>query len=124
MAGNITKMKGTIKKIHPIKHSRNGNQFIRVEFTMEDGSWAKTDLCPNFRNYQNWTAFLKEGKTLKDLIMTRAGNINADSRPDLFVAKRSGHWERFPSGNMGWVDDAIQVKPLEKSNLIQEKLIK
>lgn len=72
-------MNATISKIHPLKHSRNGNSFIRVEFRMEDGSWAVTDLCPGFRNYSRWHGLLQIGRQLTDLSMKGKSKVDADS---------------------------------------------
>lgn len=76
-------IKATIKKIHPLKQSRNGNAFVRVEFQLDNGSWAKTDLCPDFRNFSRWDDILKagEGTTVGGLFLKKKGEVNADSYP-------------------------------------------
>lgn len=78
-------MKATLTKIHPLKLSRNGNSFIRVEFQLEDGSWAKTDLCPTYRNYSRWTSILKQGAgvSLTNLRLKKKGEVDADSFPSI-----------------------------------------
>lgn len=76
-------MKGEIIKIHDRKESRNGNIFIRVEFKMEDGEWAKTDLCPDFRNFQRWKGLGIVGNVLDGLELKKPGEVNADSYPVL-----------------------------------------
>jgi hypothetical protein len=122
-------MRGEITLIHPIKFGRNKEPFIRVEFKMEDGSWAKTDLCLNYRNFEHWKWLLKVGRQLKDLEYTEKngapvkGEINADCFPDIFQAKRSGHWEQLANGNMAWIEDSIQIRPIKKSGVIQPKLL-
>lgn len=74
-------MRGTISKIHDKKVGRNGNTFIRVEFQMEDGSWAATDLCPAFRNWQRWEDLLITGNTLDGLELKFPNKVNADCFP-------------------------------------------
>ena len=81
-------MKGTIRKIHPLKNSRNGNAFLRVEFKLENGTWAKTDLCPNFRNYSRWENLLKVGNILSNLTQRSNKEINADSYPKLVMPEQ------------------------------------
>ena len=77
-------MNGTITKIHQPKESKNGKYiFIRVEFRLEDGTWAKTDLCPTFHNYKHWKNFLTVGTELGELKMKAPGEVNADSHPYL-----------------------------------------
>lgn len=75
-------MKGTISKIHPPKLSANGDtSFIRVEFILEDGTWAKTDICKAYRNFKNWQGLGVVGNVLDNLILKSKGEINADSKP-------------------------------------------
>jgi len=95
-------MRGTISKIHPLKRSVNGNFFRRVEFKLEDGSWAATDLCPDFRNYARWKDFLVEGTQLEGLELKGKSKVNADS----FVTKFNniqGYWKQGPNGGMMFV---------------------
>lgn len=75
-------MIGIVTKIHEKKVSRNGNDYIRVEFDLDNGQWAKTDLCPDFRNYKNWLPVLVNGVGTKvyDLEMRRINEVNADSK--------------------------------------------
>ena len=73
-------MKGKITKIHEPKVSVNGDTtFTRVEFEMEDGSWAKTDLCPAYRNYAKWKDLLVVETELDGLQFKRKSEVNADS---------------------------------------------
>lgn len=117
-------MKGEIKKIHPYKYSADGEPYYRVEFTLENSSWAKTDLVPSFRNYKQWTPFLRVGVRLKGLELRRPKEINADCIPELFLPKRSGHWEERPNGTMAWVEDskAEEMAKVEKIQLKQLNL--
>lgn len=73
-------MNGTISKIHPKKRSIGHHRFdfIRVEFKMEDGSWAKTDLCPDFRNFRRWKPILDAGVGVEGMIL-RGQTVDADS---------------------------------------------
>lgn len=79
--------KATIRKVHPIKISRNGNRFIRVDFVLEDGRFAKTDLCPDYRNFPRWSHIISRGPgtALGSLLIKKEGKklveINADSFP-------------------------------------------
>ena len=80
-------MRATVKKIHPLKTSRNHNSFIRVEFQLENGDWAKTDLCPDYRNFVRWKEMLRlgEGTVVSNVQMhpKRKNEINADSFPSI-----------------------------------------
>lgn len=82
-------MVGQVHKIHPIKKSRNGNLFIRVEFMLDDGVWAKTDLVPGFANYSKWKPVLKSGvgTVIKNLNYKNEAKseIDADSKFELVV---------------------------------------
>jgi len=79
--------KGVITKIHNIKRARGrgiktfASKFIRITFKMEDGSWAKTDVCPEYRNYMNWAGIIKAGvgTVVQGLNFRRGKEINADS---------------------------------------------
>lgn len=76
-------MKATITKIHPNKYSVHGNMFTRIEFKLADGTWAKTDVCPDYRNYKGWQPVLVSGvgTELDNLKMRNKTEINADSSP-------------------------------------------
>lgn len=75
-------MKGEIIKIDQPKESRNKDvAFRRVYFKMEDGSWAKTDLCSSYRNWARWKDLLVIGNALENLIMKDKDTVNADSFP-------------------------------------------
>ena len=75
-------MKGTITKIDARKKG-NGAEFKRVYFELEDGGWAKTDLCPAFQNWRRWENLLHEGNLLDGLVMRDKSTVNADSYPRL-----------------------------------------
>ena len=80
-------IRGVITKIHNIKRARGraiksfASKFIRITFKMEDGSWAKTDICPEYRNYRNWAGIIKAGTgtVVQGLVFRRGKEINADS---------------------------------------------
>lgn len=78
-------MTGEILEIHPPKLSRNGNTYIRITFNLSNGKWAKTDVCPNFRNYKRWKPIIEAGKGtfIRGLIVRNDGEINADSFPEI-----------------------------------------
>ena len=80
-------MRAKITQIHDIKKTRGrgiskfAQKFIRVTFKMDDGSWAKTDVCPEYRNYRNWKLPLRSGvgTVIEGLNYRRSGEVNADS---------------------------------------------
>jgi hypothetical protein len=76
-------MRGTIIDIHPLKMSRTEHAFIRIEFMMEDGKWAKTDVVTRYRNYNRWKPIIQKGRTtaLGNLKFRREGEVDADSYP-------------------------------------------
>ena len=78
-------MTGEVLQIHEPKISRNGNTFIRITFTLANGEWAKTDVCPNYRNYKRWKPVIEAGKGtfIRGLIVRSNGEINADSFPEI-----------------------------------------
>lgn len=83
--------KATVTKVHPLKMSRNGNGFIRIEFELEDGRFAKTDVCPDYRNYPRWKRIIElgVGTSLGLLQIKKDGvkviEINADSFPEVLA---------------------------------------
>jgi len=80
--GALKGREGKIIKIHPPTRSRNGNIFKRIEFKMENGDWAKTDICPDYRNAVRWQKALDKGvgTVCKNLEMRDSKTINADSK--------------------------------------------
>ena len=76
-------MRATLIKTHPINASRAEGAFIRIEFQLEDGSWAKTDVVTRYRNYARWKPIIEKGKgtTLGGLTLRRNGEVDADSFP-------------------------------------------
>lgn len=80
-------IRATVKKIHPLKTSRNHNSFVRVEFQLENGDWVKTDLCPDYRNFARWKEILRLGVgtvvSNVQLHPKRKNEINADSFPNI-----------------------------------------
>ena len=85
-------MKGRVTKIDPIKTSFNGGyKFQRIRFKLEDGKFAKTDLCPTFRNYKNWKPIidLGVGTEIAGLRIkggVRVMTIDADSDVRIYTA--------------------------------------
>ena len=83
-------MIGKITKIHNPKQSYNGGYtFQRIDLKLEDGRWAKTDLCPNFRNYRNWKQLIDKGvgtevQGLRIKGGVRVMTIDADSEVRLY----------------------------------------
>jgi len=117
--------KGTITKIHLPKYSRNGGNFIRLEFKLEGGEWAKTDLVMAYRNFSRWKNLLEVGADLDGLELKSKGEVNADSYPRLITPKVRGDWKQMPDGSMEFITYQDEIKPLEelKPQLTQPKLI-
>jgi hypothetical protein len=74
---------GVITKIHPVKRGGNGQNYIQVDFEMDNGAWAKTYICPDNGNCSSWNQFLQIGNRLKNLVMIDDKTVDADSRPIL-----------------------------------------
>jgi len=59
--------RGKITKILDVKYARgrdktsHARKYIRLTFKMDDGSWAKTDICPEYRNYRVWKRIIRAG---------------------------------------------------------------
>ena len=83
-------IKGKIHKIHLPKQSYNGGySFQRIDIKLDDGTWAKTDVCPTFRNFRNWKPLIEKGVGTKitGLIIkggVRVMTIDADSPVRLY----------------------------------------
>ena len=119
-------VRGTITKIHPKKYSRNGGAFIRVEFRLADGSWAKTDLVPDFRNFQRWKEILKFGADLDGLELKSKHEVNADSYPRIFKESLPGRYVMLPNGSMEFVQeqpDRVEDLAPSAPKMIQGKLL-
>ena len=77
-------MTGIITKIDPPKeNSWHSGVFIRIYFKMEDGSWAQTDVVPDFRNYVYWKPIIESGldTQVSDLVYKSKSKIDADCQP-------------------------------------------
>lgn len=76
-------MIATVKSILPGKYSRTESIYQRITFILEDGSWAKTDIVQGYRNSARWQAIIQSGPgtVVKNLILKRSGEVNADSYP-------------------------------------------
>jgi hypothetical protein len=88
-------MFGEIIKILDPKQSRNGNTYRRVEFKMEDGGWAKTDLCYDYRNWDRWRKVLRVGNKLFNLRMKDSITVDADSLPLLLEGRKVFTGKRY-----------------------------
>ena len=65
--------------------THHANEFIRLTFKLENDKWAKTDVCPDYRNYKNWAGVLcaGEGITVSGLRMRRTHEVDGDSTPTI-----------------------------------------
>lgn len=77
-------MKAKILNIDPLKESRAEKSFRRIYFIMEDGTWAKTDIVPAYRNFKTWKPiiqmFEQGAEVFLDGVKFRSENeIDADS---------------------------------------------
>lgn len=75
-------MQATITDIHEMKMG-NGHLFQRVTFKLADGSWAKTDLVPDFRNYRHWDGKIARGNVLDGICLKDSKTVDADFQPIL-----------------------------------------
>lgn len=52
---------------------------------MDDNSWSKTDVCPNYRNYARWIPVIQSGPGTKvtGLVFRQKGEVNGDSFPKI-----------------------------------------
>jgi len=118
-------MKGSIIKILPKRFSRNGGTFTRVNFKMEDGSFAQTDLVDSYRNVARWRNLLRVGINLDGLLLKGKNKVNADSFPREIKVGVKQEWKSMPDGSMFLVDVVEEINPLPKlePELIQPKLI-
>lgn len=85
-------MIGKIYKIDQLKRSQNqGQVYYRLYFEMIDNDgksfWAKTDIVPTYRNYQNWKNLMVVGYTFRNLFLRKPDEVNADSKPILIDDK-------------------------------------
>jgi len=74
-------MRATIIKVHPARYgARYHAMFMRVEFALENGDWAHTDLVPTYRNYAQWSP-VEVGATYEGvrLFEGQASKVDADS---------------------------------------------
>jgi len=119
-------MHGTITKIHPIKYSRNGGGFIRVEFWLETKKWAKTDLVPTYANYGRWKDLLIVGANLDGLNLKARREVDADSYPRPYRKPVEGFWQLMADGTMEYVKSSPEelVEPQKLvPELVQGKLL-
>jgi hypothetical protein len=75
-------MKATLTKIDPLKASiSNNGTFRRIYFELEDGSWAHTDVVPEFRNYKRWKPIIEKGvgTELTGIRVKFGSKVDADS---------------------------------------------
>jgi len=117
--------KGTIIKILPKHFSRNGGQYTRVFFRLEDGFTATTDLVDSYRNVARWKNLLRVGIDLDGLILKGKNKVNADSFPREIKAGVRQEYKQMPDGSMAIIEVMFEEpKPLEELEkpLIQDKL--
>ena len=89
-------MTGEIIKILFFKKSRNeGEIYKRIEFKLENGKWAKTDLVLGFRNYWRWKRVAKLGNIVRNLKMKDEMTIDADSYPQLAGGRLVGSGQKL-----------------------------
>jgi hypothetical protein len=80
---------GEITKIIPFKQSHNPGQiYLRIVFILENGSFAKTDIVPGFRNYSRWRRIARIGNQIANLRMKNDITVDADSRPILLNGRK------------------------------------
>ena len=88
-------MEGEIIKILPFKRSRNEGTYLRIEFKLEDGGWAKTDLVLGFRNYCRWRRVARIGNVVRGLKIKDEMTVDADSFPQLASGRLVGSGQKF-----------------------------
>lgn len=79
-------MKGKIYQILPmVPGQRIEVKYRRVMFEMEDGSWARTDIVPGYRNEPYWRPHLIVGNVLGSLQWKNEKEhmLDADAHPVL-----------------------------------------
>lgn len=81
-------MEAELIRVYQTRPSKNGNMFTRLGFKLDNGSWVKTDVCPDYRNYEEWARLMRFGigTKIKDFKMRDATTIDADS-DFIFIAK-------------------------------------
>lgn len=75
-------MKAELIKIHQQKNSYNNDvKFIRLNFKLEDGTFAMTDVVPTFRNFSMWKPIIAKGVGAKinGITLINPKKVNADS---------------------------------------------
>lgn len=87
-------MNGTITRIDARKKG-NGAEFKRVYFEMADGGWAKTDLCPSYRNWNRWKELLDVGNELTNLKLKTNSTVDADSYPKKVWKPKAPEQQQF-----------------------------
>lgn len=97
-------MKAKITKINHKKFSRNGDVFYqRINFQLEDGSFAQTDLVSSFRNYGWWLPVIEAGvgTWIRNVEIKHNGKVDADSRVEItqapLPAENRPLWPETPS---------------------------
>lgn len=91
-------MKGTLVRILPLTLSRSEGAYYRLEFKLENGEWAATDIVTKYRNYSRWAPIIKlgVGTTLENLELKASNKVDGDSYPivtekPIPVKKRPGN---------------------------------
>jgi len=86
---------------------------------LEDKSWAATDLCPEFRNWERWKDLMRVGQQVDGLSMKEKSKVDADSFVRGIFANRPGSWVETPAGMKFTYDDERKPKNTEHNNVIQ-----
>lgn len=76
------KVKAIITGLQPRKWG-NGSDYIRGTFDIIEGNrkkWAKTDVCPTYRNYRYWNGYLRVGMECL-VAMKDQKTVDADVAP-------------------------------------------
>jgi|ERR1035437_589944 hypothetical protein len=102
-------MKAKIIKIDPLKSSRSEKSYRRIYFTLEDGSFAKTDIVPAYRNYKNWKSIidLVDGLAIifvDGLKLRQKGEVDADSPVEITL-------------------DKFEIRKVQEKKIIQQSLL-
>lgn len=88
-------MEAEITKILPFTKSRNSGTYMRIEFKLEGGSWAKTDIVIGFRNYRRWKRVARVGNIVKGLKIKDLITIDADSPVQIVNGKLVGAGQKY-----------------------------
>jgi len=102
-------MKAKIVGIDPLKTSRTEKAYRRIYFTLDDGSWAKSDIVPAYRNFKTWKPLIQLFESgarvfIEGVELRQPGEVNADSP-------------------VRYTDIGFEVKKVQGDKIIQDKLL-